>query len=309
MKLSELIKNRLNIISLVKNMFDKNISFLKNSEIEIISDLPVPVNIKHAIFDHDGTISVLRCGWEEIMETVMLKAILGDLDKNSIDDVLYDEIIKNVRGYIDESTGIQTIIQMDNLVKMVREFKLVPEDKVLNKFEYKAIYNQELLKLVNKRICDLRIGKKKNRDFVLNGAMSFLKLLNRRGVKLYLVSGTDNEDVLNEAEILGYKNLFNGGIFGSLNDIKKFSKKIIIENVIRANNLKGEELLVVGDGPVEMKESRKVNGISIGVASDEVRMKGINRRKRERLIGSGAHIIIPDFLEADCIMNFLFGEK
>ena len=34
--------------------------------------------IEYAIFDHDGTISTLREGWELIMAPVMIKAILGD---------------------------------------------------------------------------------------------------------------------------------------------------------------------------------------------------------------------------------------
>ena len=30
------------------------------------------------MFDHDGTISILREGWETVMEPVMVKAILGN---------------------------------------------------------------------------------------------------------------------------------------------------------------------------------------------------------------------------------------
>jgi len=42
--------------------------YLDGSEIEIINESLPALNIRHAIFDHDGTISTLREGWEKIME-------------------------------------------------------------------------------------------------------------------------------------------------------------------------------------------------------------------------------------------------
>jgi phosphoglycolate phosphatase-like HAD superfamily hydrolase len=128
-------------------------------------------------------------------------------------------------------------------------------------------------------------------------------------MRIYLASGTDKADVINEAKSLGYDDLFDGGIYGSVGDISKYSKKMVIDDIIKNNNLKGNELLVIGDGPVEIKECRKANGIAIGIASDEVRRYGLNQEKRTRLIKSGAQIIIPDFSQADKLMELLFNEK
>src|SRR6185312_9704117 len=50
---------------------------LPGTDIEIIGELPTNLAIKHCIFDHDGTLSVLREGWEQIMEPMMMRAILG----------------------------------------------------------------------------------------------------------------------------------------------------------------------------------------------------------------------------------------
>jgi len=41
--------------------------FRNDSEIEIVNEWPQKLQISHAIFDHDGTISTLREGWEQIM--------------------------------------------------------------------------------------------------------------------------------------------------------------------------------------------------------------------------------------------------
>ena len=123
-----------------------------------------------------------------------------------------------------------------------------------------------------------------------------------------MASGTDKQDVINEAQLLGYAGLFDGGIYGSENDIKKYSKKMIINKIIKENNLCGNELVVFGDGPVEIKECIKSGGIGVGIASDEIRRFGLNEEKRSRLIRSGAQIIIPDFSETDRLLELLMNK-
>lgn len=284
--------------------------YYMDTEIEIcysnvLTDLG---NIKHVVFDHDGTISTQREGWEKIMEPVMIKAILGD-HYETADKNLYDTVRNRVLDFIDKSTGIQTIVQMEGLVKMVDEFNLVPKGAILDKFGYKEIYNDGLMEMVNKRMKKLGNGQLSVQDFTMKGAVDFLYALKEKGMRIYLASGTDKADVINEAKSLGYDDIFEGGIYGSVGDISKYSKKMVIDDIIKNNNLKGNELLVIGDGPVEIKECRKADGIAIGIASDEVRRYGLNQEKRTRLIKSGAQIIIPDFSQTDKLMDLLFNKK
>ena len=262
--------------------------------------------IRHAVFDHDGTISVLRQGWEAIMEPVMVKAILGDSFATA-DENLYHKVLARVRSYIDQSTGIETHKQMTALVEMVREFGIVPAGKILDKWGYKQIYNDALMELVNSRIEKFRRGELDLADFTMKGALQFLEALRARGVKLYLASGTDRDDVIAEADALGYGPLFEGRIYGSVGDSAKFSKKVVIDTILRENHLTGAELLVVGDGPVELREGRKRDGLALGIASDEVRRFGLSREKRTRLIKAGAHLVIPDFSQLVPLMNFLLS--
>ena len=282
-------------------------AYLQDSEIEICCDssaLPTG-HIKHAVFDHDGTISVLRQGWETVMGPVMMKAILGQ-SYQSADERLFRKVQQRVRDYIDKSTGIQTIVQMENLREMVDEFGVVPKDQILDKFGYKQIYNTALMELVNRRKAKLERGELEVSDYVIKGAVAFLTALRRRGVTLYLASGTDEADVIAEATAMGYAELFNGGIYGSVGDISKYSKKMVIEKIIRENNLQGEELATFGDGPVEIRECRRVNGIAVGIASDEIRRHGLNAEKRARLIKAGAHLIAPDFSQPQRLLAVLF---
>ncbi len=284
--------------------------YYNNTEIEICDNniFKYLGNIKHVVFDHDGTISTQREGWEKIMKPVMIKAILGAHYKTA-NKKLFDSIRERVLDYIDKSTGIQTIVQMEDLVKMVDEFDIVPKDKILDKFGYKEIYNKSLMEMVNKRMVKLKKGELSLSDLTIKGAVNFLNTLKDKGLRLYLVSGTDKDDVINEAKSLGYDKLFNGGIYGSVGDISKYSKKMVIDDIIRENNLKGNELLVIGDGPVEIKECRKAEGIAIGIASDEIRRYGLNNNKRSRLIKSGAQIIISDFSQSEQLTALLFNKK
>lgn len=281
--------------------------YLEGTEIEICTDLTaLPLGrIKHAVFDHDGTISTLRQGWEEIMAPVMIRAILGDRYETA-DETLYHKVRNRVLDYIDKSTGIQTIIQMQALVEMVREFGIVPADKILDKHGYKAIYNQALIGMVQKRIDKFNAGILDITDFTIKGAVPFLRALKARGVTLYLASGTDHEDVVKEAKVLGYADLFEGGIHGATGDAEKCSKKQVIADIIARHNLEGPQLAVFGDGPVELRQCRNRDGIAVGVASDEIRRHGLNPEKRTRLTKAGAHIVTPDFAQTDSLLNLLF---
>ena len=264
--------------------------------------------IKHAVFDHDGTISTLRQGWEDIMEPMMIKAVLGK-HYETIDQASYNKVADQVRDYINKTTGIQTIFQMEGLVNLVREFGYVPENQVKDSFEYKEIYNDALMEMVGKRLAKLQTNELNVNDFTMKGAVQFLHELQERGVKMYLASGTDLADVINEANVLGYAEYFDGGIHGAHKDVSKFSKKMVIDRIIKDNNLKGNELAVFGDGPVEIREGRRYNGIAVGIASNEVRRFGLDLHKRTRLIRAGAQLLVPDFSQYSKLLQLLFAEN
>jgi bifunctional ADP-heptose synthase (sugar kinase/adenylyltransferase)/phosphoglycolate phosphatase-like HAD superfamily hydrolase len=265
-----------------------------------------PSAIRHAVFDNDGTISTLRQGWEQIMGPVMMKAILGDRYQTA-DQGLYQKVQRRVLEYIDQSTGIQTLVQMEALVGIVREFGLVPPEKVLDRFGYKKLYNDALMEMVTERIAKLQCGQLDVSDFTVKGSVAFAQALRQRGVTLYLASGTDHADVVAESKALGYADLFNGGIYGATGDIDNCSKKMVLDRIMAENDLSGPELAVFGDGPVELRECRKRDGIAIGMASDEIRRHGLNVQKRARLVKAGAHLIVPDFSRASELLGLLFG--
>lgn len=279
-------------------------NYIDGSEIEVIRQLPKQLNIQHAIFDHDGTISTFRQGWEQVMEPMMIRAILGNQYDNA-DEVLYHKVVDISKHFIDKTTGIQTLVQMQGLVELVEQFGCVPKDKILNMYGYKAIYNDALLNMIHRRIEKLNCGELNPEDFQMKNARKLLEELYAKGVKLYLASGTDEADVIAEAKALGYADLFEGRIFGAVGDITVETKRVVLERIINENDLSGSEFATFGDGPVEMRECHKRGGIAIGIAGDEVRRFGLNPAKRTRLIRAGADLIVPDFSQLNKLLGTL----
>ena len=239
------------------------------------------------------------------MVPMMMKSILGEHYQDA-DEALYHKVHDSVIDFVDKTTGIQTLVQMKGLVDLVREFGLVPEEQILDEFSYKEIYNDELLEMVKEREAKLSSGELAVEDFTLKNAVKLLEKLHQSGVMLYLASGTDEEDVKNEARILGYDHLFEGRIYGAVGDANKEAKKIVLDHIL---DLIGDsetgQIATFGDGPVEIRETRKRGGLTIGVASNELKRHGLNESKRSRLIKAGADIIVPDFSQLPKLLKLL----
>jgi len=279
--------------------------YLRNTEIEIINKWEEKPQIRHAIFDHDGTISTLREGWELIMAPMMIKAVLGDKYQEA-DEVLYQKVQTRVHEFIDKTTGIQTLAQMKFLLDLIREFGCVPEEEMLDESGYKQIYNEELLKMVKEREQKLRRGELALEDLTLKNAVPFLQKLYDAGIILHLASGTDEQDVKKEAHILGYDHLFEDRIYGALGDVTKEAKKMVLNRILNAIGESASwRIATFGDGPVEIRETRKRGGVTIGIASDELKRFGLNEKKRSRLIKAGADIIVPDFSQFQHLLSLL----
>ncbi len=279
--------------------------YAPGTEIEIVTAAPVQARFRFAVFDHDGTISTLRQGWEEVMEDMMIRSILGVHFADAAER-LYHKVRNRVRTYIDQTTGVQTLVQMAGLVDMVREFGLAPEAEVLDAAGYKRIYNDALMERVRDRLARLERGELDVSDFTIKGAVSWLQRLHAAGIQLFLASGTDVADVTAEAQALGYAGLFEGRIYGAVGDVTREAKREVLDRILSDIGDSAHAALVTfGDGPVEVRETRRRGGLAVGVASDEVRRFGLNPAKRARLIRAGADAVVPDFSQGDSLAAWL----
>jgi phosphoglycolate phosphatase-like HAD superfamily hydrolase len=254
------------------------------------------LKLKAALFDFDGTISALRHGWEQIMEPLMLEMIVGT---TQIDD----ELVKEVREYIDQSTGIQTYYQMKWLAGAVKSHGRNPVT-IDDPWWYKAEYNKRLMEPVQKRKESITSGQSPTKNFLIKGSEEFIKYLCNSGIDIYIASGTDQADVIEEADVLGLKKYFKD-IAGAPPGKADCSKEAVLRRLVEVNKLEGPEVVVIGDGKVETALGREVGAITLGVASDEDKLCGVNPIKRARLVKAGAHAIIGDFGDLKGISKWL----
>jgi phosphoglycolate phosphatase-like HAD superfamily hydrolase len=253
--------------------------------------------ISHVLFDFDGTLSLIRQGWPDVMVpmfTEVLPPLPGETDEDRR-RLAFEDIMR--------LNGKQTIYQMIQLAERVRERGGQPEEPLWYKHEY--------LRRLDLRIADrldgLRRGTIAPDDLLVHRARSLLELLTRRGLPLYLASGTDEVFVKQEAELLDIARYFGPRIYGAQDDYKTFSKKMVIERILRENAIDGRQLLSFGDGYVEIQNSKEVGGLAVAVASDEAHNGSghMDAWKRERLWGVGADVVIPDFSDAAPLLELI----
>jgi len=155
----------------------------------------------------------------------------------------------------------------------------------------------------------LEDGTIRPEELLVPGAYAALRLLQERGLELYLASGTDENYVREEAELLGLTPFFGRHIYGAIADHRKFSKQMVIERILRENQVEGARLIGLGDGYVEIDNIKGAGGTAIAVASDEAGRSGKpDPWKRDRLIGVGADLVIPDFREFQAVCDYLWRD-
>jgi len=263
--------------------------------LEIIRAPQTDRRFRAALFDFDGTLSLVREGWQNIMVPYFCEVLLETMDDAA-------EAERIVRDFVDRITGKQTIYQCIQLAKEVEERGGTPLDPLL----YKKEYLRRLQERIQSRVDALAAGTASPDDFVVPGARRFLTLLREAGYKLYLASGTDEFYVKQEAELLQLTDFFDGGIYGAQDDYKTFSKALVISRLIEVNKLDGAELVGFGDGYVEIENVREVGGYAVGVATNEANPgAGVDAWKRGRLLEAGADIIAPDFGDPERLFRFL----
>lgn len=218
-----------------------------------------------------------------------------------------EDIPNNIRllveSYINESTGIQTIHQMEWLCQRTIEYNN-PKNAPCDAWFFKNEYNKRLMQNVAGRLALLNQGSKEQTDFLIRGSREFLEALYKKGILLFTASGTDEADVIKEAEALGVSQFFQA-INGAKPHSRDCSKEAVLSRLLSESGFRGEEILVIGDGKVEIKAGLEIGALTLGIASVEEGNASINEAKRERLIKAGAHAVVPDFSNINEILDWI----
>src|SRR5271157_2218886 len=128
--------------------------------------------ISHVLFDFDGTLSLIRQGWPEVMVPMfveVLPRLPGETD-DQVEQKVFDDIMR--------LNGKQTIYQMIQLAERIQERGGQPREPLWYKHEY--------LRRLDERIAHrregLRHGSVKPDDLLVHAARPLLESLARRGL-------------------------------------------------------------------------------------------------------------------------------
>src|SRR3989442_418593 len=220
----------------------------------------------------------------------------GDTDEK-VRALLHDDIMR--------PNGKQTIFQMIQLAKRISE----PGGRAPEPLSYKREYLRRLDERIRSRTEGLRSGWLGRDDFLVYGARPLLQNIQDHGFALYLASGTDEVFVRQEAELLDLSRYFGKHIYWAQDDYKKFSKKLVIDRILKDNRITGAQLLAFGDGYVEIQNTKEAGGLAVAVASDEANNGSghLDEWKRWRLLGVGADVVIPDYRDGDALLDLVFA--
>jgi phosphoglycolate phosphatase len=271
---------------------------LPGTSIEVIHEVAPRSAFRHVLFDFDGTLSLIREGWPEVMVAMMTEEILATGTKESAAD-----IARGCLDFVMRLNGKQTIYQMIELAAEIRKRGGTPLDPVA----YKEKYHGRLLEKIGHRREALRRGTVRPEEYLVPGAFGILAAIKKMGIPMYLASGTDEKYVAEEAALLGLTPYFGGRVYGAIDDYRRYSKQMVIERILRENAVDGSTLLGFGDGYVEIQNIKSAGGVAVAVATDEAGRSGRpDAWKRDRLIGVGADLVIPDFRESEALLAYLF---
>jgi len=110
--------------------------------------------------------------------------------------------------------------------------------------------------------------------------------------------------------LLDLAKYFGGHIYGSSTEPVKFSKGAVLELLLREQKVPAAQLLSFGDGPVEIAVTKSIGGLAVAVASDEEENGSgkMHPQKRTQLTDAGADVVIPDYRDADALVECLSGK-
>jgi phosphoglycolate phosphatase len=240
---------------------------------------PIPAldSLKLAIFDFDGTLSLLREGWATIMAQQGVELL---------EDATRHEELELAMLML---SGKPSIVQMRKLIEFAQVAgKPHPTDE-----ELLAQFNQRLASILDTRLGT--IGTSPRGAFCVPGAIEYLEMLQQHGLRLALVSGTLRDYVLAEAAQLQLMPFFGDNVFAPAGNNDGFTKLGVIRNLMQKYNVTGPQLIGYGDGYAETVAVRELGGYVAGLATRDIGEEGLHPMKAEMLHKLGADVLVPDY--------------
>ena len=202
-----------------------------------------------------------------------------------------------------ELTGKPTIQQMVALAGLIRR----ENGKQFDPFELKDHYSRMLMEKVGIRRKLCRDDPSKIPEFSVPGAIDLLEGIARAGIGIHIASGSDQETLWQDVEALGLTGFFQAdqvhGYDRAVHGTDGDAKVAVINRLITEQGLQPNELVILGDGNVEIALGKEKGISTVAVVSDETTPEddtGVNSflNKFNRLYPAGPNLIVTDFMAA-----------
>ncbi len=266
-----------------------------------ILNSPAPSrDVRIVLFDFDGTLSLIRSGWMQLMSAMMMEELIAL--RTGEDRAL---LLLTVEDVIWRLTGKDTILQMSALADLVRERNGVAKQPQA----YLEVFALRLAKTAGARVEELRQGAGLPEKCLMPGARAFIEFLYSRGLQLYLASGTDESAVREEMTLLALDSFFEGRIYGAKPSANGFSKLQIIHRITHAIGFEAQHLVSFGDGPAETESVHAAGATTVGIAGLEPECLEMDPWKCDRLAACGADILLPNFLHMEMWAATVLGSN
>ncbi|MCX6627449.1 MAG: HAD family hydrolase [Candidatus Solibacter sp.] len=250
-----------------------------------------------AVLDFDGTVSLIRAGWVDIMVGMMLE-VLTALDTGESED----DLRRVIEPFIWRLAGKDTLNQMIALAEQVALRGGTPPDSRT----YKQQFHTRLFAVFGLRLEELRDCRSALDQYLAPGTRALLGDPREHRMRRYLASGTDDAHLKEEAALLDITRNFDGGVHGALPDPDAFSQRMLMEHILRLPVMRPHHLIGFGDGPVGIEELKRAGGVAAGLATDEPECCHTSPWKRRNLIEVGANCTIPNYLCRPVLLPMLF---
>ena len=266
-------------------------------QIELLPGFTPRPKATHVVFDFDGTLSWIRHGWPEVMQSLMVARF--PLAARESPDDLRISLFKDMYRF----NGRPTSVYMEAMSRQIQE-----RGGEADPSEMLEAYLVQLDQIANERHEQIRSGSCSQDDFIVFGGRALIELMIAGGLKVIILSGNPHGQVNEEAELLDLARYCHGHVYG-YKDANNFSKQTVIEELMMEENFSGENLIAIGDGAGEIMAAKALGGLAVAVCSDEEDNGSglVDEHKRTTLVDGGADAIIADYREPESLLKTFFG--
>jgi phosphoglycolate phosphatase-like HAD superfamily hydrolase len=254
-----------------------------------------------AVFDFDGTLSRLRSGWPHLMAQLWYEY----WQAAGLSTSAPAEVQQQLLHLVLTTNGMPPLRQMQVFTQWLAAAGGAP---VPDPQECATVYQQRLMNIVQQRYALLQQRVCPPQQWQVPGAAQILATLQQRGWQLFLLTGTEYQQVGHEIELLDLAQFFPQRLFAPHGPDPTFSKGRIIQQILQDYKLDGRKVIGFGDGVVETREIKRIGGLAIGLATAEHHgvsaitdslsdplQNATTQDKYLRLLLAGADLIVSDF--------------